>query len=78
MSAQSIERELARYQDLLGYHVSIKTSSGAVHCYVTYQGKQIGNICLLSQWRGHTRCARKALRIIRDHQKAMRMLEGVT
>lgn len=77
MSTAHIEDELRQYIESTGYHVRINYGN-ALHCRVLYQGKQIGNICLLSSWRCHQRAAKKALRIIRDHQKAMQMLGGVS
>ena len=75
MSAAAIERELAQYQDLLGYRVRLNdVGSGGGHVYVFYNDRPIGRDLVLTGWRAHSRLAKKALKIIRDHQKAMQML----
>lgn len=77
MSAANIEREVEDYLALAGYEVRARVRD-AYHADVIYNGVQIGSICLLLKWRCHQRGARKARRIIRDHQRSMKILAPVT
>ncbi len=75
MSAAAIERELAQYQDLLGYRVRLNdVGSGGGHVYVFYNDQLARILDEVNQRADAEMLAKKALKIIRDHQKAMQML----
>lgn len=80
MSTQSLERDLAQYLENTGYEVTFRYpyDLNEYHVYVIY-GADI--VCFRRFFKGtspkYERAARWALRVVREHQAAMRLLGGL-